>query len=150
MSRSMSRIHRAGLGECRSCTAVPSYPYVYEISAAQIFFWKRIKKQSLAIPMRLNISVSLLPSWDIANRGTQNRPPNRRHSSSRTWPCDHQTTQIWIRWTVLFGELREMAYRCRSFKSAQKLKSAITVLQQLSQAFLDWSISETPWKRSIV
>ena len=26
------------------------------------------------------------------------------HSSSRTWHCDHQTTNIWIRWNVLFGE----------------------------------------------
>jgi len=61
----MSRIHRAGLAECRSCRAPPSSPYVYETSRYSSQGGRR-QKQSLAIPMRRNISASLPPSWDIS------------------------------------------------------------------------------------
>jgi len=46
------------------------------------------------------------------------------YSLSRTWHCDHQTTQIWI-WCTIYavtlGALQEMVYSCRSSKSVQKL-----------------------------
>jgi len=44
--------------------------------------------------------------------------------------------------------LQEMVYHCRSFKSVQELRSAIVAAwQQLSQAFLEQSISE--WQRRL-
>jgi len=69
-------------------------------------------------------------------------------SSSRTWHCDHQTAQISVDYAV-WEALWEMVYHCRSFKSVQKLKSAmfLTARQQLSQAFLDQSISK--WRRRL-
>jgi len=46
--------------------------------------------------------------------------------TSSSWTFGHRTTQIWIRWTVLFGEtLLKTVLQCRSLKSLQELKSAI-------------------------
>jgi len=54
--------------------------------------------------------------------------------TSSSWTFGHRTTQIWIRWTVLFGEtLQKTVLQCRSLKSLQELKSAIaTALGELN------------------
>ena len=49
---------------------------------------------------------------------------------------------------TVWGVLQEMVYQCRSFKYVQELQSVIVAAwQQLSQAFLERSISE--WRRRL-
>jgi len=62
------------------------------------------------------------------------------------WPPNNPDLNL-VEYAV-WGVLQEMVYQCRSFKSVQELQSVIVAAwQQLSQAFLEQSISE--WRRRL-
>ena len=78
--------------------------------------------------------------------------------TSSSWTLGHRTTQIWIRWTVLFEEtLQKMVLQCsyaaRCLKSLKELKSAIAARGKLNchkRSLANRRIAASPWKCNTV